>query len=292
MYKSIKKAAAMAVAATAVLGFGLFAGSPSYSQADKTHKVVKIGALGWEDMQAISLVTKKFLEKQGYKVDLTNFSEWGIAYSALANKDVDVMVSLPDFTTSDYWDRNHENLEKVSIASYGNYQTLAVPTYMKIDSIDQLNSVRDPVDGKIIGIEPGSGLMRLAAQAVKDYNLNYEIVEGSTAAMSAALQAALERKQPIVTMLWDTSWMMQKFDVKFLKDPKGVFPTSEGYYFLAPKGFSSENPALRANLAAVYLPTADISKMSSAIVSGKTAQQAVDDWWASHAKLTDRWSVQ
>jgi glycine betaine/proline transport system substrate-binding protein len=268
MYKSIKKAAAMAVAATAVLGFGLFAGSPSYSQADKTHKVVKIGALGWEDMQAISLVTKKFLEKQGYKVELTNFSEWGIAYSALSNKDVDVMVSLPDFTTSDYWDRNHENLEKVSIASYGNYQTLAVPTYMKIDSIDQLNSVRDSVDGKIIGIEPGSGLMRLAGQAVKDYNLNYEIVEGSTAAMSAALQAALERKQPIVTMLWDTSWMMQKFDVKFLKDPKGVFPTSEGYYFLAPKGFSSENPALRAILATVYLPTGDIAKMSSEIVGG------------------------
>ena len=264
----------------------------TWAQAQAAEKVVKIGTLPWEDMQSITLVTKKFLEKQGYKVDVTEFSEWGIGFAALEKGDVDLMATLPDYVTSDYWQKSHKKLEKVSVVSYGNYQTLAVPSYMKIDSIDQLNSVRDSVGGKIIGIEPGSGLMRDVARAVKAYNLNYQIVEGSTAAMVAALKAAIDRKEPIVTMLWDPSWMMHKFDVKFLKDPKGIFPSYQSYYWIAKKGFSAAHPEVRTDLATVYLPIGDIGQITVEMADGKTAQQAVDDWWASHKELIDKWSIQ
>jgi hypothetical protein len=48
--------------------------------------------------------------------------------------------------------------------------------------------------GKIIGIEPGSGLMREAHAAVDAYGLKYQIVDGSTAAMVAQLQSTRPRK--------------------------------------------------------------------------------------------------
>jgi glycine betaine/proline transport system substrate-binding protein len=277
-----------------ILGFVAAAAMATlaWMPAQAQDKVAKIGTLGWEDEKAITLVTKNFLEKQGYKVEVTEFSEWGIAFAALENKDVDVMVALPDYVTSDYWERSHKKLEKVSVVSFGNYQTLAVPSYMNIDSIDQLNSVSDKVGGKIIGIEPGSGLMRDAARAVDEYKLNYQIVEGSTAAMVAQLQSAIERKEPIVTMLWDPSWMMHKFDVKFLKDPKHVFPPSQSYYFVAKKGFSTENPELRANLATVFLPITDIGQITVEMADGKTAEQAVDNWWKTHTSLIEKWSIQ
>lgn len=299
MHKIIKSMAVAIVASVAVvatMSVNLMTGSSDSSklgqaQAQTQGSTVRLGAAGWEDQQAIAMVAKKFLEKQGHKVELITFSEPGIAHAALTSKNIDILVSLPDFAASDYWDRNYKKLEKISIASYGNYQTIAVPKYMQIDSIAQLNDVRDAVGGRIIGIEPGSGLMRLVDQAVKDYNLDFQVVEGSTSAMAAELQSALDRKEPIVTMLWDTSWMMQKFDVKFLQDPKGVFPLAEGYYFLAPKGFSADNPEVRADLASIFVPTADISEMSAEIADGKTAQQAVDNWWERHASAVERWSV-
>lgn len=253
-------------------------------------KVIKMGSLGWEDLLPISLITQKFLEKEGYKVELTKFSEWGIAFGALSKGDVDILTSQINYVTSDYWAKNKNRLEKVSVVSHGLYQGLVVPSYVQIDSVDQLNTIADQVGGKIVGIEPGSGLMRDVAAAVKDYDLKYQVIDGSTAAMVAQLQSSLERKEPIVTMLWDPSWMVQKFDVKFLKDPKGIFAPPQTYYWIARKGFSAEDAHVREALASVYVPIEDVTAINGAMNDGKTVEQAVDDWWQKNAALVDKWS--
>lgn len=253
--------------------------------------VIKVGSLSWEDQMAISLPTAKFLEKQGFKVEFTKFAEWGIAFGALQKGDVDILLSSVDYMTSDYWSKYKNRLEKVSIASYGVRQGLVVPSYVPIDSVDQLNSIADKVGGKIVGIEPGSGLMREVGNAVKEYDLKYQVIDGSTAAMVAQLQASLERKEPIVTMLWEPSWMIHKFDVKFLKDPKGVFAPPQAYYWLANRGFSEKNPHARESLATVYIPLADNTAMNTEMNEGKTIEQAVDDWWNKNQALVEKWAV-
>jgi len=258
--------------------------------AQAQEKVIKMGTLGWEDLMPISLITKKFLEKEGYKVELTKFSEWGIAYGALSKGDVEILTSHINYVASDYWAKNKNRLEKVSVVSHGLYQGLVVPSYVAIDSVDQLDTIADKVDGKIVGIEPGSGLMREANAAVKEYGLKYKIIDGSTAAMVAQLQASLERKEPIVTMLWEPSWMAQKYDVKFLKDPKGIFAPPQSYYWIAKKGFSAENAHAREAIASVYVPIDDVTAINGAMNDGKTVEQAVDEWWEKNAALVDKWS--
>ncbi|WP_447785134.1 glycine betaine ABC transporter substrate-binding protein [Pseudomonas germanica] len=259
--------------------------------AQAEEKVIKVGSLSWEDQMAISVPTMKFLEKQGVKAELVKFSEWGVAYGALQKGDVDILLSSVDYTTSDYWSKYKERLEKVSVASYGIIQGFVVPSYMNIDSVDQLNSVADSVGGKIIGVEPGSGLMRESTDAVKKYDLKYQLVEGSTAGMVAQLQSSLERKEPIVVTLWDPSWMMHKFDVKFLKDPKAVFAPLQAYYWIAKKGFSEKNPHARESLATVYIPIKDITDMAEDMNSGKTIEQAAGSWWDKNQVLVNKWSV-
>ncbi|MGX5849206.1 glycine betaine ABC transporter substrate-binding protein [Mesorhizobium sp. PL10] len=254
-------------------------------------KVLKVGSLAWEDQMAVSLVTSKFLEKEGFKVEFVKFSEWGIAYAALQKGDVDILLSNVDYIASDYWAKFHKKLEKVSIVSFGVVQGLVVPSYVPVDSVDQLNTIADKVGGKIIGIEPGSGLMREAHNALKDYDLKYQIIDGSTAAMVAQLKSSLERKEPIVTMLWTPSWMAKVFDVKFLKDPKGSFAPPQAYYWIAKKGFSEKNPHARESLASVYLPLQDNVDINSAMNDGKTIEQAVDDWWQKHQATVEKWSV-
>jgi glycine betaine/proline transport system substrate-binding protein len=259
--------------------------------AEAQEKTIKIGALPWQDTYSLSLITKKFHEKEGYKVEITKFSEWAIAYAATSKGDVDLLMAIPNYNTSDHWARYKSRLEKISPVSFGLYQGFVVPSYMKVDSIDELNSVADSVGGKIIGIEAGSGLMRDVANAIKAYGLKYQLVEGSTAAMTAQLQSSIERKEPIVTMLWTPSWMVQKFDVKYLKDPKAVMPPLDTYYWLAKKGFSKEDEHAREVVASVYVPVADIMAISAEMNDGKTNEQAVDDWWKAHTDLIDRWSV-
>jgi len=259
--------------------------------AQAQDKTIKMGTVIYDDILLVALLGKKFLEQQGWQVELTRFAEQGILYAALNKGDVMIANSQIDYVTHEHWKRYSRKLEKVSVVSHGNYQCLVVPTYMPINSIEELNGIAGQVDGKIIGIETGSGLYRETEAAVKAYNLNYQVIPGSTPAMAAQLQSALERKAPIVTMLWDTSWMMQKFDVKFLKDPKGIFAPPQTRYWIAQKGFSAENPAIREALASIYISADDIRLMSSWVLEGSTFEQAVDTWWQQNNDLIQRWQV-
>ncbi|MDK1378709.1 MULTISPECIES: glycine betaine ABC transporter substrate-binding protein [unclassified Sinorhizobium] len=252
-------------------------------------KTIEMGTLSWEDLTPITGITKKVLEDAGYTVKVTEFSEWGIAYAALSKGDIQILASQTDYVAQDYWDKNKNRLEKISPVSHGLYQGVAVPKYVNIDSVDQLNDNADKFSGKIIGIEPGSGLMRDTAAAVKDYGLKLQLVEGSTAAMTAALKSAIDRQEWVAVTIWEPSWMMQKYDVKFLKDPKGVFPPPQSYYWIGQKGFSEENPQAREVLASVYVPLADITAINSAVSDGKKMDEAVKEWTDSHADLLKRW---
>jgi glycine betaine/proline transport system substrate-binding protein len=252
-------------------------------------KTITMGTMTWEDLTPITGITKKVLEDSGYTVKVVEFSEWGIAYAALSKGDVQVLASQTDYAANDYWNKNKNKIEKLSPVSFGLYQGLAVPSYVDIDSIDQLNANSEKLGGKIIGIEPGSGLMSDAANTVKAYDLKLKLVEGSTTAMTAALKSAVDRKEPIVVTVWEPSWMTKKFDLKFLKDPKGIFPPLQGYYWIGHKGFAEANPHAREVMASVYVPITDITAMNAVVKDGKTLEQAIKGWTDSHAELLKRW---
>lgn len=259
---------------------------PAMAQDDK---VIQMGTMAWEDLTPITGIAKKVLEDKGYTVEVTEFSEWGIAYAALTKGDVEIMVSQTDYVAQDYWQRNKNRLEKIAPVSHGLYQGIAVPSYVPIDSIEQLKENADKFGSKIVGIEPGSGLMRDTTNAVSEYGLDLQLVEGSTAAMTAALKSAADRQEWIAVTIWEPSWMVQKYQTKFLTDPKGVFPPPQSYYWIGQDGFSAENPEAREILASVYVPLADITAINAAVNDGKTMDDAVADWTASHADLIERW---
>lgn len=257
--------------------------------AHAQEKTISMGTLSWEDLTPITGITKKVLEDAGYTVKVTQFSEWGIAYAALTKGDIKILASQTDYVAQDYWDKNKNKLEKLSPVSHGLYQAIAVPKYVTIDSTDELNANADKFGGKIVGIEPGSGLMRDTAKAVKDYGLKLQLLEGSTAAMTAALKSAIDRKEWVAVTIWTPSWMAQKYDIKFLKDPKGVFPPPQSYYWIGQKGFAAENPHAREVLASVYVPIDDITAINGAVKDGKSMDEAVKAWIDAHADLLKRW---
>lgn len=258
---------------------------PAMAQDD----VIKMGTLSWEDLTPITGITKKVLEDKGFTVEVTEFSEWGIAYAALAKGDIEILASQVDYVAQDYWDRNKRRLEKISPVSHGLANAVAVPSYVDINSIEEMNANADKFGGKIIGIEPGAGLMRDTAAVIDQYDLDLQLVEGSTAAMAAALKSAVDRKEWIAVTMWEPSWMVASFDVKFLVDPKGVFPPPQSYYWIGQDGFSAENPEARETLASIFIPLEDINAMNGEIGAGKTVDEAVAGWLESHQDLIARW---
>lgn len=253
-------------------------------------KTITMGTLSWEDLTPITGITKKVLEDAGYTVKVVSFSEWGIAYAALAKGDIQIITSQTDYAAHDYWAKNKNRLEKLSPVSYGLYQGIAVPKYVAIESLDQLNDNADKFGGKVIGIEPGSGLMSDATKAVTGYGLKLKLLEGSTAAMTAALKSAVDRKEPVAVTVWEPSWMVQKYDLKFLKDPKGIFPPPQAYYWIGHKGFAESYPHAREVIASVYVPLADITQINTEVKDGKSMDESIKNWTDSHADLLKRWA--
>lgn len=265
------------------------AGMTTFS-AQAQDKTITMGTLSWDDLTPITAVTKKVLEDAGYTVKVTTFAEWGIAFAALGKGDVQLLASQINYISQDHWDKNKSRLEKISPVSHGLYQSFAVPKYVPITSIDELNANADKFGNKIIGIEPGSGLMRDAATAVKTYGLKPKLIEGSTAAMSAAVKSATDRKEWVVATVWEPSEFMKKYDLKFLKDPKKVFPGAQSYYWIGNKGFSAKYPQARELIAGVYLPLEDNNEINLALGSGKKLDEVMKGWFADNADLMKRWS--
>ena len=121
----------------------------------------------------------------------------------------------------DYWERFSDDFVDVGTWYDLLIQGFAVPEYVDAQSITDLKGRAAEFDGKIIGIEAGSGLMDDAhEEAAKDYDLTgYDIVDGSTPAMLAALDTAIKAKKPVVVTLWQPHWAFQKYQIRLLDDP-------------------------------------------------------------------------
>lgn len=101
-------------------------------------------------------------------------------------------------------------------------------------------------DGKIVGIEPGAGIMMATEKAIGEYDLDFEIQDSSSFAMTAALETAIQDSDWIVVTGWTPHWKFTKFDLKFLEDPKGVYGEVETINTVVRKGLKGDDPDLYA----------------------------------------------
>jgi glycine betaine/proline transport system substrate-binding protein len=207
----IKNTIAIAAASAATLGL----------QAE----TVKIAYPNWAEGIAMTHLAKVVLEEEmGYDVEITQ-ADPGVIYAAVAQGDQDLFLDawLPN-THADYWSQYGDSLENYG-TTFGNAVTgLVVPAYMDIDSIPELNSIADELDGKITGIGTGAGITKNTNIAIDEYRLNLEQVNSSGPAMTAALSNAINAGEPIVVTGWKPHWKFGRFDLKVLDDPKGIYP--------------------------------------------------------------------
>ncbi|NJP58741.1 glycine/betaine ABC transporter, partial [Salmonella enterica subsp. enterica serovar Typhimurium] len=144
--------------------------------------------------------------------------------------------------------------------------------------------VGDSVDYKIIGIDPGAGLMKASAKAIKDYGLDdWTLVEGSSAAMTAALKKAYDKKEPIIVTGWTPHWMFAKFDLKYLEDPKGSFGKDETIHTITRNGLKEDLPEAYKVIDQIHWTPDDMGVVMNNIEEGDNPEDAAAKWVKDNA---------
>ncbi|GAB2481479.1 glycine betaine ABC transporter substrate-binding protein [Nocardiopsis aegyptia] len=207
---------------------------------------INIALIPWEEDIAATNMWKVLLEEKGYDVTVTDLDVAPV-FQGAANGDVDLFLDtwLP-VTHADYWDEYGDQLEDLG-AWYDNAKlTLTVPTYMEdVNSIEDLPDVAGDLDNRIVGIESGSGLVRVTKEeAMPGYGLDedFELIESSTSAMLAELDSAYQEEEPIVVTLWRPHIAYSQYDLKDLEDPEGLMGDAETVHSIGREGFAEDFP--------------------------------------------------
>ncbi len=253
---------------------------------------ITIGMIPWQEDIAVTELWRQILTEEGYEVETTQ-PDVAPLFQGLADGDIDVFLDawLPN-THADYWERFSDDLEEVGTWYDEAPLTWAVPTYVEgVDSIADLKGQADTFDGEIIGIEPGSGLMRISRDEVlPTYELGdeYTLVEGSTSAMLASLDKAVQDEQPIVVTLWEPHYAYAQWDLKNLEDPEGALGEPDAIKTVATAGFSEEHPEVATWLSNFEMTGEQLSELELMIEEGDL-ESAVSTWIEENRDVVDGW---
>lgn len=211
-------------------------------------KPVRLAYVEWDCATASTHLAKAVIEdKLGRKVEVLPVSAAAM-WMAVATGDVDGMVTawLP-VTHGDYLKKVEGKVKDLGPLVGGARLGWAVPDYVPLKSIEELKANAGKFKGKIIGIDPGSGLMKLSEKAMQEYGLNEMIlVEGSGATMTAALDDAIRRKEWIVVTAWSPHWMFGRWKLHYLDDPKKTLGEEERIHTVVRNGLDKDMPDVYA----------------------------------------------
>lgn len=208
-------------------------------------KSLTIGVNNWAENIAVANLWKILLEEKGYEIKLQN-ADKALLYGGVAKGSIDLTfeVWLP-FVDQPAYAKVKSDVELIGPWFKEANMGLAVPDYVAIDSIEQLNANKASFANSgvptIAGIEAGSSLMGVTEKAKADYQLQYNIQISSEPGMLLTLDRAIQRKQPVVVTLWKPHWAWSKYKLHYLKDPKGVFGKTDGIYAISSKTFNARH---------------------------------------------------
>jgi glycine betaine/proline transport system substrate-binding protein len=185
--------------------------------------------IGWDENVAVANLTKILLEDElDYeRVDIDTNEDLDSTYRRVASGELDAFqdVWLPNQEA--LLDQVAEEVEHLDPWFLGETkQGMAVPAYMDVRSIDELNST----DAKLIlGIEPSSVMLQEVGEAViPAYGLKQELVAAPTAGMLAEVERLYTFREEFIFLAWSPHWMNQRYKIRYLEDPKDAMgPTND-----------------------------------------------------------------
>ena len=254
---------------------------------------LKLANIGWDENVAVASLTKVLLEDElGYaSVEIDTSDNLDTTYRAVASGELDAFqdVWLPNQEA--LLDQVAQDVEHLDPWFLGKTkQGMAVPAYMDVRSIDELNGT----DAEFIfGIEPSAVMMQeVGGEVIPAYGLKQKLVEGPTAAMLAQVEQLYAYREPFVFLAWSPHWMNQRYDIRYLEDPKDAMgPTNDPAECstIVRGGLRDEDPVAYTFMEALALTEEQINGLEYAINEEDDPLAGARRWVSENREVVRPW---
>jgi glycine betaine/proline transport system substrate-binding protein len=265
------------------------AGNKDTEDSTEEPKEVTILYPNWAEGIAFTHLAKIALEEKGYEVELTNL-EPGLIYGELSKEDSkgDVFLDawLPN-THREYWEDYGDKLVKLGESFSEGTTGLVVPEYVDISSITELEEHKEKFDNEIIGIGAGAGIHRNTEKAIEAYDLDFNQITSSGPAMVASLEKAVDDEEWIVITGWKPHFMWANYEIKYLDDPKDIYP-KDVCAIVSRRGFKEDMPEAAAFFSNFNLEEEELYDLMGKIRE-TDEEQGAKDFYQANKELVDGW---
>ncbi len=152
-------------------------------------------------------------------------------------------------------------------------------------------SVSEELEYTITGTEPGAGQTKKNEEVLDSYDnlAGWEQELSSAGAMLTQLSKAIDNKEPIVFSAWSPHYKFAKWDLKYLKDPKGIHGDEEKITTITRKGLKDEMPEAYTIIDRIQLELPDVEE---ALLEAQEKEYAevVQDWAKGNQETIAEWT--
>ncbi len=255
---------------------------------------VRIGWVAWADAEFMTKLAEDIItENFDTDVELIQ-TDASPQYTGLADGDIDLILdSWQPTTHEDYIDEYGDEIVDLGVLYEDAKLGWIVPEETYEDGLQSIEDLKKDkwqreLRGQIQGIDPGAGITRLSHDVIEEYELDYTLIEASGAAMTAALDRAVTRDNPIVVTGWSPHWKFGAYDLKYLEDPEGTLGGAEKIHAMSRQGFEEDYPQIAKLAGCIEL---DIDMLNEYMYLGReeSTEDAIQQFLEDESDLVDEW---
>lgn len=254
---------------------------------------ISIAYVDWQESIAMTYITQEIFENQGYTTHLIHTDIESVFDSLkLQQADIFMDVWLP-ISHKNYVLNNASYIECLGLNFEHGQIGLAVPEYVPITYISQLEEYAIEFNNQIIGVETGAGIMKATEEVIKAYVLSdYQLQYTNEAKMIEALDSSIEQNEWIVVTAWKPHWINQHYQLKYLKDPLKMYGLSEIIQTYSWNGFSDEDEFASQLLDNIHFTDQAMNDLLYLFHLYSNPQEAAKIWVNQNSKLVNSWIPQ
>ena len=216
---------------SSALAIGLMASAPMTTMAADSADPIKIVVNNWSSQVVLSNIIGQLLQSKGLNVEYKS-SDTQLQYTAMTAGDMDFQVEVWEGSQAESFDK----AVKAGVIDLGSHTAVTredwwYPTYMKemcpglpdwkaLDACAaKLATAETGKKGRFVG--PPADWGKHYSDRIQALKMNFqEVPVGQAATLWAELQAAYDRKEPIVLFNWTPNFIEAKFEGQFVEFPK------------------------------------------------------------------------
>ncbi len=255
-------------------------------------ETVKLTYVQWACAEAETHIAEAVLQDMGYDVEKT-VVEAGVMWTSVAQGSADVFTTawLP-YTHESYWEKYKDEVEDLGPIFTGAKLALVVPSYVTIDSIAEMKDHEEEFGGRIVGIDPGAGIMKHTEEStMPTYGLSdWTLVASGEAAMIAELETSINNNEWIAVTGWAPHWKFFAYDLKILEDPELTYGGNEEIRVIAREGFSADMPEVAEMFSNMFFTSEQLAEVMYEInVEKVDPGVAARTWVDANQDVVNEW---